>query len=132
MLIISPAGAVGPGTGDIATPPVRPSVRLSHLVFALYLKNALLYFLETLQVHAPSDGGVLYRILMEMLFEFFMNFLNIEKNKISSKFHVFFAFHAISMSMKIKKKKLKKKNWCKKIWCKKNLGGGGVKKIFFF
>ena len=42
-----------------------------------------------------------------MLFEFFMNFLNIEKNKILriffSKFHVFFTFHAIS---KIKKKKL--------------------------
>ena len=26
---VSPAGAVGPGTGDIATPPVRPSVRPS-------------------------------------------------------------------------------------------------------
>ena len=40
-----------------------------------------------------------------MLFEFFMNFLNIEKNKILriifSKFHVFFMFHAIS---NIKKK----------------------------
>ena len=35
-----------------------------------------------------------------MLFEFFMNFLNIEKNKILriifSKFHGFFTFHAIS------------------------------------
>ena len=34
-----------------------------------------------------------------MLFEFFMNFLNIEKNKIKiffSIFQVFFAFHAIS------------------------------------
>ena len=43
-----------------------------------------------------------------MLFEFFLNFLNIEKNKIlriffSSKFHVFFTFHAIS---NIKKKKV--------------------------
>ena len=32
-VFLSPAGAVGPGTGDIATPPVRlsvrPSVRLS-------------------------------------------------------------------------------------------------------
>ena len=40
-----------------------------------------------------------------MLFEFFMNFLNIEKNKILriffAKFHVFFTFHAIS---NIKKK----------------------------
>ena len=41
--LLSPAGAVGPGTGDIATPPVclsvrpsgRPSVRPSRLVFAL-------------------------------------------------------------------------------------------------
>ena len=35
-----------------------------------------------------------------MLFEFFMNFLNIEKNKLKyicfQFFHVFFAFHAIS------------------------------------
>ena len=40
-----------------------------------------------------------------MLFEFFMNFLNIEKNKMLRifffKFHVFFTFHAIS---NIKKK----------------------------
>ena len=40
-----------------------------------------------------------------MLFDFFMNFLNIEKNKIEiflfPIFHVFFAFHAIS---NIKKK----------------------------
>ena len=28
-VLLSPAGAVGPGTGDIATPPVRLSVRLS-------------------------------------------------------------------------------------------------------
>ena len=55
-----------------------------------------------------------------MLFEFFMNFLNIEKNKILrfcfSKCHVFFTFHAISNI---------KKNWCKQI-----RGGGGVF-IFF-
>ena len=59
-----------------------------------------------------------------MLFEFFMNFLNIEKNKILrfcfAIFHVFFAFHAIS---NIKKKK----NWCKK----KNPGGGGAPCGFF-
>ena len=45
-----------------------------------------------------------------MLFEFFMNFLNIEKNKILrfffSIFHVFFAFHAISNI-----KKQNKINW---------------------
>ena len=49
-----------------------------------------------------------------MLFEFFMNFFNIEKfkKKISSKFHVFFAFHAIS-------------NIKKKIVSKIFRGGGG-------
>ena len=58
-----------------------------------------------------------------MLFEFFMNFLNNEKNKIpnffSSIFHVFFAFHAISNI---------KKNWCKKI----PGGGGGGGGVEFF
>ena len=51
-----------------------------------------------------------------MLFEFFMNFLNIDKNIFffSLIFQVFFAFHAIS--------NIKKKNWCKK---KKSGGGGG-------
>ena len=48
-----------------------------------------------------------------MLFEFCMNFLNIEKKKYFSIFHVFFAFHAIS---NIKKKLVSKKN---------NFGGGG-------
>ena len=61
-----------------------------------------------------------------MLFEFFMNFLNIEKNKIwrifFAKFHVFFTFHAIS---NIKKKK----NWCKK---KSGARGGGGGVDFFF
>ena len=56
-----------------------------------------------------------------MLFEFFMNFLNIEKNKILriffSKFHVFFTFHAIS--------NIKKKNWCKK-------NSGGPDMFIFF
>ena len=49
-----------------------------------------------------------------MLFEFFMNFFNIEKfkNIFFSKFHVFFVFHAIS--------NIKKKNICQK-----NFGGGG-------
>ena len=59
-----------------------------------------------------------------MLFEFFMNFLNIEKNKILricfSIFHVFFAFHAIS---NIKKKLF---------GVKKNSGGGGGGGVDFF
>ena len=56
-----------------------------------------------------------------MLFEFCMNFWNIEKNKnfrfFFSIFHVFFAFHAIS--------NIKKKNGVQK-----NSGGGGGD--FFF
>ena len=60
-----------------------------------------------------------------MLFEFFMNFLNIEKNKILrilfSKFHVFFTFHAIS---NIKKKII--------IWCTKKIRGGGGGGVDFF
>ena len=53
-----------------------------------------MYFLETLQVRIVFD-------IDGMLFEFFMNFFNIEKYKFFiffffSKFHVFFAFHAIS------------------------------------
>ena len=60
-----------------------------------------------------------------ILFEFFMNFLNIEKIIIIfffSIFQVFFTLHAIS--------NIKKKNWCKQ---KKNPGGGGgfVEKQFF-
>ena len=59
-----------------------------------------------------------------IVFDFFMNFLNIEKNKILricvSIFHVFFAFHSIS--------NIKKKNWCKK---KIRGGGGGGCWIFF-
>ena len=49
-----------------------------------------------------------------MLFEFFMNILNIEIFYFFSIFQVFFAFHAIS-------------NIKKQIWCKKKIrGGGGV------
>ena len=40
-----------------------------------------------------------------MLFEFFMNFLNIEKKHFFFKFHVFYTFHAIS---NIKKNGVKK------------------------
>ena len=41
-----------------------------------------MYFLETLQICAPCHGGVLYSFDIDgMLFEFFMNVLNIENNK---------------------------------------------------
>ena len=79
-----------------------------------------MYFLETLQVcaryvhHVMGVCCIVFDI-DGILFEFFMNFLNIEKNKIFfyffSIFHVFFAFHAISQHAKIIK------NWCKKKFC---------------
>ena len=61
-----------------------------------------MYFIETLQVCAPCHGGVLYSFfdIDGMLFEIFMNFLNIEKNSFFKK-SCFFAFYAIS---NIKKK----------------------------
>ena len=82
-MFLSPAGAAGPGTGDIAMPPVRPSVcpsvrpsvclsvRPSRLVFALTQK-CIAVFSRNYQVMGVCcidfdiDG---------MLFEFFMNFL---------------------------------------------------------
>ena len=62
-----------------------------------------MYFLETLQVRAPCHGVCCVVFDIDgMLFEFFMNFLNIEIFFFFfSIFHVFFAFHAIS---NIKKK----------------------------
>ena len=59
-----------------------------------------MYFLETLQ-YVHHVMGVCYVVfdIDEMLFEFFMNFVNIEKDffiKMSSIFHIFFAFYAIS------------------------------------
>ena len=93
-------------------PSVRPSVRPSRLFFALLLKNALMYFLETLQVHvcAPCHGGVLYSFwywlnVVWIFYEFFkyLIFYFI----FFSIFQVFFAFHVIS---DIKKKFGVKKN----------------------
>ena len=63
-------------------------MRPSHLVFAMLLKNELLYFLETSQARAPCHGGgggggggcaVYFFYIDGMLSEFFMNFLNIDK-----------------------------------------------------
>ena len=62
-----------PGTGDFETP------CLSRLVFALELENALLYFLESLQVHHVMGMWCIAFDIDGMLFEFFMNFWNIEK-----------------------------------------------------
>ena len=81
-----------------------------------------MYFLETLQAHAPCHGGGVCCIVFDidgMLFEFLMNFLNIEKNEIYSCFlRVLCYFQHL------------KKNWVsKKI---SGWGGGGVDKIFIF
>ena len=87
MLIIS-RGAEGPGREILQRPPSVWLCRYMHHVIMVMGVCCIVF---------DIDG---------MLFEFFMNFLNIEKNKINyylffSIFHVFFAFHAIS---NIKKK----------------------------
>ena len=58
-----------------------------------------------------------------MLFEFFMNFLNIEKNKILRIFFLNFMFSSRFMLFPTLKEK--------KNWCKKKFGGGGVLNFFF-
>ena len=57
-----------------------------------------------------------------MLFEFFMNFLNIEKNKIIYFFFQYFKFSSRFMQFPTLKKKL--------VWKKTNPGGGGGVWIF--
>ena len=85
-----------------------------------------MYFLETCRhVHQVMGVCCIVFDIDGMLFEFFMNFLNIEKKKndfIFLIFHVFLAFHAIS---NIKKKNL--------VYKKKfgGGGGGGVDFVFF-
>ena len=74
-----------------------------------------MYFLETLQVRAPCHGGVLY--IDGMLFEFFMNFLNFEKNQIKIfSFLQYFMFSSRFMLFPTLKKNVYKK---------KSGGGGG-------
>ena len=87
-----------PGTGDIATPPIRlsvcPSVRLS-VMFSFRTVTQ-----KRIAVFSRNFAGTCIVFDIDgMLFEFFMNFLNIEKNKILIFF--FQNFHAIS---NIKKK----------------------------
>ena len=60
-----------------------------------------------------------------MLFEFFMNFLNIEKNKILR--IIFFQNFMFSSRFMLFPTLKKIKNWCKK-----KIGGGGGVLIFFF
>ena len=100
-----------PGTGDIATPSVRLSVRPSvrpsvTFSFRTNSKTHCCIFSKLCR-YVHQVMGVCYIVfdIDGMLFEFFMNFFKYWKNKILrmffSKFHVFFALHAIS---NIKKK----------------------------
>ena len=76
-----------------------------------------MYFLETLQVRAPSHGGVLYSFfdIDGMLFEFFINFLNIEI------FYFYFFQYFMFCSRFMLFPTLKKK-----FGVKQNFGGGGL------
>ena len=82
-----------------------------------------MYFLETLQVRAPCHG-VCYIVfdIDGMLFEFFINFLNIEKNRDIYIFFQYFMFSSRFMLFP---------TLTKKIGVKKSGGGGGVL-IFIF
>ena len=58
---LSPAGAVGPGTGDIATPPVCPSVCLSVRPSVTFsFRTVTQKRIAVFSRNTPSDGGVLY------------------------------------------------------------------------
>ena len=70
--------AVGPGTGDIATPPVRPS----HLVLHCNSKTHWCIFSKLCRyVHHVMGVCCILFDIDGMLFQLFLNFLNIEKNK---------------------------------------------------
>ena len=85
--LLSPAGAVGPGTGDIATPPsicpsVRPSVCLSvTFSFRTVTQKRITVFSRNFAGTCTKSWGsacIVFEI-DGMLFEFCMHFLNIEK-----------------------------------------------------
>ena len=102
ILVIS-RGAEGPGWEILQRPPsVHPSVCPSvHLSVTFSFRTV-----TQKRIDVFSRCCIVFDIY-GMLFDFFMIFLNIEKNKITfffSIFHVFFAFHAICNI---------KKNWCK-------------------
>ena len=106
MSLVISRRAIGPGTGDITTLPVCPSVRPSRL---------LMYVLEILQVRAPCHGDVLYSFWYWWnVVWIFMNFLNIEKNIY---FKIFFLQYFMFSSRFMLLATLKK-NWCKKTFKK--------------
>ena len=117
-----------PGTGDIATPPVRPSVCPVCLSvtfsFRTNSKTHWCIFSKLCRyVHNVMGVCCIVFDIDGILFEFFMNFLNIEKNTIKFFFFQYFQFSSRFMLFPTLKKKL-----CKK----KNPGGGGVDFLFFF
>ena len=98
---------------------VRPSVTFG---FCTVTQKCMMYFFKILQIRAPCHGGVLYSCFLYWwnVVLFFMNFLNIEKNKIlrivlllNISCFLFFTFYAISNITKIGVK----------ILCKNSQGG---------
>ena len=71
-----------------------------------------MYFLETLQVHAPCHGGVLYSFWYwwNVVRILFMNFLNIEKKNL----RIVFQYFMFSSRFMLLVFPTFKKNWCKK------------------
>ena len=113
--LLSPAGAIGPGTGDIATPPVclsvRPSVCMSvTFSFRTVTQKRIAIFSQNFAGTCTKSWGCAGDI-DGMLFKFFMNFLNIEKNKI---LRIIFFQNFMFSSRSMLFPTFKKINWCKK------------------
>ena len=122
---LSPAGAVGPGTGYIATPPVRMYVRPSiTLSFRTVTRKRIDVFFTKLcrYVHHPMRVCCIVFDIDGILFEFFKYW---KKKKSKIFFLQYFMFSSRFMLFPT----------FKKYWCKKKLpggGGGGVGKFSFF
>ena len=102
-----------PGTGDIATPPVclsvRPSVCLSvTFSFRTVTQKRIDVFSRNFAGTCTMTWGVCCIVfdIDGMLFEFFMNFLNIEKNIILRIFFQYFIFSSCFMLFPTLKKNL--------------------------
>ena len=123
-LVIS-RGAEGPGREILQRPPsvrlsVCPSVTFS---FRTVTQKRIAVFSRNFAGMCTKSWGCAVFDIDGMLFEFFMNFLNIEKNKILRIFQNFFKilqnFMFSSRFMLFPALKKKKK------WCKQKFGGGG-------
>ena len=70
---LSPAGAVGPGTGDIAAPPVRPSVTFSFRTVT-QKTHCCIFSKLCRYVHQVMGVCCIVFDIDGMLFEFFYEF----------------------------------------------------------